>query len=118
MFHRTPSRGDRGRRAAVDLFRGVFRVRRDSSYFSFFRFIYFELTPPTASSRPPCLMYLSISNLFERSEFLIDTSQKKSLRACARAVCSSNLGFSVENTNLGFSVGSVSYTHLTLPTKA
>ena len=26
---------------------------------------------------------------------------KKSLRACARAVCSSNLGFSVENTNHG-----------------
>ena len=38
---------------------------------------------------------------------LIDTSQKKSLCACARAVCSSNIGFSVENTNLGFSVGCV-----------
>ena len=25
--------------------------------------------------------------LFERSEFLIDTSQKKSLRVCTRAVC-------------------------------
>ena len=29
------------------------------------------------------------------------------MRACARAVCSSKLGFSVENTNLGFSVGYV-----------
>ena len=29
VFHRTQSRGGRGRRAAVDLFRGVFRVRRD-----------------------------------------------------------------------------------------
>ena len=35
--------------------------------------------------------------LFERSEFLIDTSQKKSLRVCTRArvhACSTNLGFS------------------------
>ena len=41
--------------------------------------------------------------LFERSEFLIDTSHKKS--AC---VCSTNLGFSVGYaTNIGFSVGYV-----------
>ena len=35
--------------------------------------------------------------LFERSEFLIDTSQKKSLRVCtcARVHVSNNLGFSV-----------------------
>ena len=36
--------------------------------------------------------------LFERSEFLIDTSQKKSLRVCTCArvhACSTNLGFSV-----------------------
>ena len=38
--------------------------------------------------------------LFERSEFLIDTSQKKSLRVCTRAVCtramcSTSLGLSV-----------------------
>ena len=33
---------------------------------------------------------------------------KKNVCACARVpVCSSNLGFSVENTNLGFSVGYV-----------
>ena len=50
--------------------------------------------------------------LFERSEFLIDTSQKKNPSACARVprarvhVCN----------NLGIST--VSYTHLTLPTKA
>ena len=43
--------------------------------------------------------------LFERSEFLIATSKKKkSVRLCG---CSTNLGFSVENTNLGFSVGYV-----------
>ena len=36
--------------------------------------------------------------LFERSEFLIDTSPKKSLPVCTRArvhACSTNLGFSV-----------------------
>ena len=43
--------------------------------------------------------------LFERSEFLISTSKKKkSVRLCG---CSTNLGFSVENANLGFSVGYV-----------
>ena len=43
--------------------------------------------------------------LFERSEFLIATSKKKkSVRVCG---CSTNLGFSVENTNLGVSVGYV-----------
>ena len=31
--------------------------------------------------------YNSVYELFERSEFLIDTSQKKSLRVCTRAVC-------------------------------
>ena len=37
------------------------------------------------------------ARLFERSEFLIDTSQKKSLRVCtcARVHVSNNLGFSV-----------------------
>ena len=42
--------------------------------------------------------------LFERSEFLIDTSQKKNLSMC---VCSTNIGFSVEKDCLGFSVGYV-----------
>ena len=43
--------------------------------------------------------------LFERSEFLIDISQKKNPSVC---VCSTNLGFSVGYaTNLGFSVGYV-----------
>ena len=39
--------------------------------------------------------------LFERSEFLIDTSPKKSLRVCLCArvhACSTNLGFSVGST--------------------
>ena len=41
---------------------------------------------------------INSSRLFERSEFLIDTSQKKSLRVCTCArvhACSNNLGFSV-----------------------
>ena len=40
--------------------------------------------------------------LFERSEFLIDTSQKKSLRVCTRArvhACSTSLGFSIRSAN-------------------
>ena len=48
-----------------------------------------------------------IFSFFERSEFLIATSQKKSLRVCPCAVCSTYLGFSGDNTNLGFSVGYV-----------
>ena len=51
VFRRTPSRGGRGRRAAVDLFRGVlfewdFVGRR-------VRYIFFERTRPAASMRPP-----------------------------------------------------------------
>ena len=40
--------------------------------------------------------------IFERNECLIDTSPKKN-----PCVCSTNIGFSVKNTNLGFSVGYV-----------
>ena len=48
--------------------------------------------------------------LFERSEFLIDTPKKKSVRP---SVCSTNLGFSVGYaTNLGFSVGYVLCTYV------
>ena len=52
MFHCTPSGGGRGRRAAVDIFRGVFWARRDF-FRVFFRFLYFERTQPTASMSPP-----------------------------------------------------------------
>ena len=51
-----------------------------------------------------------ILNLFERSEFLIATSQKKNM-----CVCSTNLGFSGEkklcvcSTNLGFSEVRIMY---------
>ena len=44
----------------------------------------------------------SMLMLFERSEFLIDTSQKKLLRVCPCARvhgCSTNLGFSVGSAN-------------------
>ena len=60
VFHCTPSRGGRGRQAAVDIFRGVFFQRLVGFRF-FFRFLYFECTRPTASTRQPCLMYLSTS---------------------------------------------------------
>ena len=44
-------------------------------------------------------------NLFERSEFLIDTSQKKSLRVCTRAVCTrAACTRAVCTTSLGLSV--------------
>ena len=62
VFHRTPSRGGRGRRAAVDSFCGVFWVRRDYLFLLFFRFFYFERTRPTASMKTPCLIYLYTSN--------------------------------------------------------
>ena len=43
--------------------------------------------------------------LFERSEFLIDTSQKKSLRVCTRAVCTrAACTRAVCTTSLGLSV--------------
>ena len=56
VFRRTPSRGGRGRRAAVECFEcgGI-------SFF-FFRSLYFECTRPAASMRPLCLIYLSNSN--------------------------------------------------------
>ena len=60
VFHCTPSRGGRGRRAAVDIFRGaLFSVWWDFVFF--FRCLYFERTRPAASMRPPCLMFLSTS---------------------------------------------------------
>ena len=49
-----------------------------------------------------------ILNLFERSEFLIDTCQKKTNACVCSSACLTNLGFSVGYaTNLGFSVGYV-----------
>ena len=77
--------------------------------FFFFRFLYFERTRPAASMRPTCLIYLSTSSgggvppdsadeefwsdgaaayhlLFERSEFLIATCEKKKLTVCV-CVC-------------------------------
>ena len=47
VFRRTPSRSGCGRRAAVDLFRGVFWVVEFRVFF--FRFLYFERTRPAAS---------------------------------------------------------------------
>ena len=56
--HCTPSRGGRGRRAAVDIFRGVFfSVWWD---LFFFRFLYFERTRPAASMRAPLASFTSL----------------------------------------------------------
>ena len=57
VFRRTPSRGGRGRRAAVD-FVVCFECLVGFRVF-FFLFLYFERTWPAASMRPPCLSYLS-----------------------------------------------------------
>ena len=48
VFRRTPSQGNRGRRAAVDFVGGG-------------SFFFFERTRPAANMRPPCLIYLSTS---------------------------------------------------------
>ena len=58
---RAPSRGGRGHRAAV-----AFAVCSDGAHFFlfsfFFRYFFFsERARPAASTRPPCLIYLSNS---------------------------------------------------------
>ena len=58
VFHYTPSRGGRGCRAAVGIFRGVLFWCLVGFLF---RFLYFERTRPTTSTRQPCLMYLPTS---------------------------------------------------------
>ena len=64
VFHCTPSRGGRGRRAAVDIFRSALFFCVWWDFVSFFRFLSFERTRPTASTRQPCLMYLATSILY------------------------------------------------------
>ena len=61
VFHYTLTRGGRGRRAAVDIFRGVVFLCLVGCFF--FWFLSFERTRPTASTRQPCLMYLSTSTI-------------------------------------------------------
>ena len=60
VFRRMPSRGGRGRRAAVDFVVcsgwGGFFFNMGMCVFSIFFF--FERTWPAASMRPPCLTYL------------------------------------------------------------
>ena len=62
VFHRTPSRGGRGRPAAVNFVvrfgcGGFFGI-----FFVFFFFFFFERTRPATGMRPPCLIYLSTIN--------------------------------------------------------
>ena len=56
VFRRAPSRVGRGRRAAVDF---VVCFGWGGFFSFFFPFFFFERTRPSASTRPPCLMYLS-----------------------------------------------------------
>ena len=58
VFHRTPSRGGRGRGAAVN-----FVVCFGSGGYCFIVFFFFERTRPAASMRPPRLIYLSTSEI-------------------------------------------------------
>ena len=59
VFRRAPSRGGRGRRAAVDI---VVCFGRGGFFSVFFSVLFFfERTRPTTSMRPPCLIYLSTS---------------------------------------------------------
>ena len=60
VFRRTPSRGVRGRRAAVDFV--VCFGRGEFFRVFFFDFFFFERTRPAANMRPPCFIYLSTSN--------------------------------------------------------
>ena len=60
VFRRAPSRGGRGRRAAVD-FVVCFGCGGIFSPFFFSPFFFFERTRPAASMRPACLTYLSTS---------------------------------------------------------
>ena len=57
VFNCTPSRGGRGRRAAVD-FVVCFGC---GEILFFFRVVFFERTRPDASVKPPCLIYLFTS---------------------------------------------------------
>ena len=60
VFRRAPSRGGRGRRAAV-----YFVLRFGCGFFFrvFFCFFFFERTRPAESIRPSCLIYLSASTV-------------------------------------------------------
>ena len=69
VFHCTPSRGGRGRRAAVDIFRGVFFQCLVGFRVFFFRFLYFERTRPTASTRPPLASFTSLLVIIMRPFF-------------------------------------------------
>ena len=66
VFRRTPSRGGRGRRAAVN-----FVVCFGCGGISFFSFFFFERTRPAASMRPLCLIYVSTSNYVNLSRNVV-----------------------------------------------
>ena len=86
VFRRAPSRGSRGRRAAVD-FRGVFWMRRVFVFF-FFPFFLFELGTHTACCeyRPLCLIYLSTSSEATEASF-VAFEAKKPLHTGVRIGC-------------------------------
>ena len=71
VFRRAPSRGGRGRQAAVDF---VVCFGCSSIYFVCFFFLvlfFLERTRPAAKMRTPCLIYLSTTNDNEARSLLI-----------------------------------------------
>ena len=86
MFRRTPSRGGRGFRAAVD-FVVCFECGGISLFF--FRFLYFERTRPAASMRLPLASFTSLLVITqdrgsEATEFVFCLQAKKPLHAGVR----------------------------------
>ena len=102
VFDCTPSRGGRGRRATVDIFHGVF-FQCLVVFRVFFRFLYFERTRPTASTRQPCLMYLSTSKIIRAKRVSNCYIQEK--KTDRLSVCTHNLLVLVWKNCHGSSVG-------------
>ena len=100
VFLRQPSRGGRGRRAAVDIFCCVlFSVCLDFVFF-FFRFFFFQLTRLAASMRPPltsCTPQLVVrqSRGSEATESAFILQAKKPPHPRVRAGCHYLIGMSV-----------------------
>ena len=87
VFRRTPSRDSRGRRGAVD-FLVCFECGGISC--DFFSFFCFERTRPAASTKPPCLIYIYISN-----EAVFCFEAKKPLHTGVRTGCHYLISMSV-----------------------
>ena len=94
VFRRTPSRGGRGRRAAVDFVEGF---RCGGVYFLcflvfWFFVFFFERTRPAASMRTPCLIYLSTSN---EAVFAVRAKKPTSIHTGVRTGCHCLISLSI-----------------------